>query len=238
MERREVRIDTSNAYRRVALPGDVFDGQKVKTVDKYFISKSVRGQFNGVVLFAQDDKVFIKSYGYADFRTKQKLSASSKFQLASISKTITATAVLMLAQDSLIDIEAPVDDYLEGFGREKVTVKMLLTHTSGLPDYTRFTLGSWASSDPMSNREMLAIMLKKKPKALFRPGAQYKYCNTNYALLACIVEEVTGQGFAQWVRENIFEPVGMSHTLFCTEESFARADNLTTGHSSRRRRTG
>lgn len=231
---REVRIDTSNAYRRVALPGDVFDGQKVKTVDKYFISKSVRGQFNGVVLFAQDDKVFIKSYGYADFCTKQKLSASSKFQLASISKTITATAVLMLAQDSLIDIEAPVDDYLEGFGREKVTVKMLLTHTSGLPDYTRFTLGSWASSDPMSNREMLAIMLKKKPKALFRPGAQYKYCNTNYALLACIVEEVTGQGFAQWVRENIFEPVGMSHTLFCTEESFARADNLTTGHSSRR----
>lgn len=229
-----IYIDTTNLYRRVALPDKAFDAEKIKTVDKYFIARSVKGQFNGVVLFAQDDKIFMKAYGYSNFRSKEKLTVSSRFQLASISKTITSTAVLMLAREGKIDLKTPVNQYLEGFGRPGITVEMLLTHTSGLPDYTRFTAAPWGSTDPMGNEDMLAIMIKKKPASVFSPGRQYQYCNTNYALLASIVEHVTGEGFAPWVRKNIFEPVGMKHTFFCTEEQFHTSEQMTTGYTSRR----
>ena len=164
---KSIYIDTTNLYRRVALPDKAFDAEKIKTVDKYFIARSVKGQFNGVVLFAQDDKIFMKAYGYSNFRSKEKLTVSSRFQLASISKTITSTAVLMLAREGKIDLKAPVSKYLEGFARPGVTVEMLLTHTSGLPDYTRFTAAAWGSTDPMGNEDMLAIMIKKKPAAVF-----------------------------------------------------------------------
>lgn len=87
---KEVRIDTSRIHRRAALPTQPFEEEKVKEIDKYFTARTVRGQFNGVVLFAQGDKVFTKAYGYADFRSREKLTVSSRFQLASISKTITA----------------------------------------------------------------------------------------------------------------------------------------------------
>ena len=112
---KELNVPAEDSYRRAVLPDKPFDQDRIKAVDKYFISKSVRGQFNGVVLFADRDKIFSKAYGYSNFRTKEKLSTSSVFQLASISKTITATAVLMLAQQGLVDIKAPVSDYLEGF---------------------------------------------------------------------------------------------------------------------------
>ena len=231
---KEVRIDTSRIHRRAALPTQPFEEDKAKQIDKYFTARTVRGQFNGVVLFAQGDKVFTKAYGYADFRTREKLTVSSRFQLASISKTITATAVLMLASEGKIDLEEPVATYLEGFAYPRVTVEMLLSHTSGLPDYTLFTPGAWASTEPMSNEDMLAIMNKRKPRVYFSPGRQYRYCNTNYALLALIVQRVTGEDFASWVHAHIFEPVGMDDTFFCTEEAFASADRMTIGHTSRR----
>ena len=169
---KEVRIDTSRIHRRAALPTQPFEEDKAKQIDKYFTARTVRGQFNGVVLFAQGDKVFTKAYGYADFRTREKLTVSSRFQLASISKTITATAVLMLASEGKIDLEEPVATYLEGFAYPRVTVEMLLSHTSGLPDYTLFTPGAWASTEPMSNEDMLAIMNKRKPRVYFSPGRQ------------------------------------------------------------------
>ena len=231
---KEVRIDTSRIHRRAALPIQPFEEEKVKEIDKYFTARTVRGQFNGVVLFAQGDKVFTKAYGYADFRSREKLTVSSRFQLASISKTITATAVLMLASEGKIDLGEPVATYLEGFAYPRVTVEMLLSHTSGLPDYTLFTPGAWASTEPMSNEDMLAIMNKRKPRVYFSPGRQYRYCNTNYALLALIVQRVTGEDFASWVHAHIFEPVGMDDTFFCTEEAFASADRMTIGHTSRR----
>lgn len=229
-----VHIDTSHAYRRTTLPTGSFDAGKVKAVDQYFTAKAVRGLFNGVVLFAQGDKIFTKAYGYADFRTREKLTVSSHFQLASISKTITATAVAMLIRDGRIDPEAPVAEYLEGFPYTKVTIAMLLSHKSGLPDYMRFTPGAWASTDPMGNEDMLAIMNRRKPKAYFAPGAMYKYGNTNYALLASVVEHVTGERFSDWVHRHIFEPVGMNDTFFCTDTVFSTAARMTTGHTSRR----
>ena len=232
---KELNVPAEDSYRRAVLPDKPFDQDRIKAVDKYFISKSVRGQFNGVVLFADRDKIFSKAYGYSNFRTKEKLSTSSVFQLASISKTITATAVLMLAQQGLVDIKAPVSDYLEGFGRPTLTVEMLLSHKSGLADYTRFTAGVWIGfMKPMSNEDMLSIMLKRKPRPYFSPGLKYQYSNTNYALLASIVEHVTGESFSSWVRRNIFEPVGMDNTFFCTEPEFSRCGTMTQGYTSRR----
>lgn len=229
-----VCIDTSQAYCRMALPSRGFDPEKVKTVDKYFTARTVRGLFNGVVLFAQGDRVFTKAYGYAEFRTREKLAVSSRFQLASISKTLTGTAIAMLASQGLIDVEAPVSTYLEGFPYPKMTVAMLLSHTSGIADYLRFSPGAWASTQPMSNEDLLAIICKRKPKSYFAAGAMYRYSNTNYAILASILEHVTGELFSQWVHRNIFNPAGMKDTFFCTDSLFRSAERMTTGHTSRR----
>ncbi|MDD4819919.1 MAG: serine hydrolase, partial [Flavobacteriales bacterium] len=222
-------------YRRVALPTEPFAADKTAQVDRFFTDRARRGYFNGVVLISDGEHIYTKAYGYANYRTREKLTVSSTFQLASISKTITATAVLMLAQDGKVDVNAPVSRYLEGFERPKVTVAMLLSHKSGLADYTRFTAGVWRDfNKKMTNEDMLAIMIKRRPKPYAAPGVMYKYCNTNYALLASIVEHVTGTPFSQWVHENIFTPVGMTSTFFCTEENMELCEHKTMGYTSRK----
>ena len=218
---------------RVALPTQSFPEDKIKSIDRYFRDRSTRGYFNGVVLVADTTHIFTKAYGYANRSSRERLNTQSVFQIASISKTITATAVIMLAQDSLIDLSSPVSRYLQGFPYSRVTVEMLLNHKSGLADYTKFCFGSWKDlSRPMSNEDMLSIMIRRRPRSYMAAGHNYRYCNTNYALLACIVERVTGEGFASWVRRNIFVPVGMENTFFATEaDKMKNHQNKTRGYS-------
>ena len=221
---------------RVALPTESFPEDKIKSIDRYFRDRSIRGYFNGVVLVADTTHIFTKAYGYANRSARERLNTQSVFQIASISKTITATAVIMLAQDSLIDLRLPVSHYLKGFPYSRVTLEMLLNHKSGLADYTKFSSGSWTDlSRPMSNEDMLSIMIRRRPRSYMAAGYHYRYCNTNYALLACIVERITGEGFASWVHKNIFEPVGMENTFFVTEvDKMKSHQNQTMGYSGQR----
>lgn len=225
----------SNIYR-VALPSQSFPEDRIKSIDRYFRDRSYRGYFNGVVLVADSTHIFTKAYGYANRSIRERLNTQSVFQIASISKTITATAVIMLAQDSLIDLRSPVSRYLKGFPYSRVTVEMLLNHKSGLADYTKFCSGSWKDlSSPMSNEDMLSIMIRRRPRSYMAAGYRYRYCNTNYALLACIVQRVTGEDFAVWVHKNIFAPVGMENTFFATErEKMKNHHNQTRGYSGQR----
>lgn len=183
-------------------------------LDTMFTRLNQTGAFNGSILVAKSGAIlYQKSMGYCDKKNNCLLNDSSMFQLASVSKVITATAVLMLMEREQIDIEKPFAFYFPDFPYPAVTVKQLLNHRSGLPNYI-YALNSeiYQPGYKMSNDDMYSYLKVKNPKAYLKPDAHFNYCNTNYALLAMLVEKTSGKKFQQFLKEELFDPLGMKHT--------------------------
>lgn len=186
--------------------------KKIDQLDRYFSQKYQMGAFNGNVLIAvKGVPIYKGSFGYAVKETKERLDLKSSFQLASTSKPFTAAAVLMLVDQGKVKLDATLDEYFEGFPYEGITVRMLLSHRTGLPDYLNFAKLYFKGSY-LSNKEVLNIMVSKKPKPLNKPDRAFDYNNTNYALLAALVEEVSGMSFSAYADKYIFKPLGMNDT--------------------------
>lgn len=171
-------------------------------------------QFNGSVLVARAGKILYKNhFGIQDKSTNSPLSDSSMFQLASVSKVITATAVLMLHERELLDINKPVTDYFPDFPYQNIRVKELLNHRSGLPNYL-YVLNSelYKPEYRMSNEDMYERFIAKKAGLYYKPNRRFNYCNTNYALLARLIEKVSGKSYSRFLEEELFRPLGMKHT--------------------------
>jgi CubicO group peptidase (beta-lactamase class C family) len=193
----------SRAERAIAFKLDTLFSHMYKT-----------GAFNGSVLVAKAGKIlFKKSLGIQDKATNGLLSDSSMFQLASVSKVITATAILMLHERGLIDINKPFTDYFPDFPYQGVSVKELLNHRSGLPNYI-YVLNSeiYQPNYQMSNADMYKYLLAKNPKPYLKPNTRFNYCNTNYALLALLIEKASGKSYQQFLKEELFIPLGMKNT--------------------------
>lgn len=183
-------------------------------IDSMFRKFYQTRQFNGAVLVAKAGKIIYKNnFGIQNKRDNSPLSDSSMFQLASISKVITATAVLMLYERKLINLNKDVSEYLPDFPYKNIKVKELLSHRSGLPNYL-YVLNSelYIPEYRMSNEDMYERFVSKKPGLYYKPNRKFNYCNTNYALLALLVEKISGKPYARFLREEIFEPLGMKHT--------------------------
>lgn len=183
-------------------------------LDTLFSRMNEDGIFNGSVLVAKAGRIlFQKSLGFLDKTTNGLLSDSSMFQLASVSKVITATAVLMLHERELLDINRPFKDYFPDFPYENVSIKELLNHRSGLPNYI-YVLNSeiYQPNYQMSNADMYKYLLAKNPKPYLKPGTRFNYCNTNYALLALLIEKASGKSYQQFLKEEVFIPLGMKNT--------------------------
>jgi CubicO group peptidase (beta-lactamase class C family) len=183
--------------------------------------------FNGSILVAKDGEVIFERYqGYRNPRIKKdSITASTPFHLASCSKTFTAMAVLKLQQDGKINISDPVYKYLPGFPWPGVTVKTLLNHRSGIPNYVHYmeNLG-WNRKKVISNQDVLDfIILRHKDIDVAPPDKRFSYSNTNFALLALIVEKVSGQAFPEFMRLTFFEPLGMHDTYIYTQADSAKA---------------
>lgn len=183
-------------------------------LDSMFTQLNKTGAFNGSILVAKNGAIlYRKNIGFCNRENNCLLTDSSMFQLASVSKVITATAVLMLYERELIDLEKPFSHYFPDFPYENVTVKQLLTHRSGLPNYI-YALHSeiYQPNYKMSNNDMYAYLKEKNPKIYLKPNTRFNYCNTNYALLALLVEKVSGKNFSRFLKEELFEPLGMKHS--------------------------
>ena len=183
-------------------------------LDTLFTRLNKTGAFNGSILVAKGGSIlYKKTIGYCNKENNCFLNDSSMFQLASVSKVITATAVLMLHERELIDLNRPFTFYFPDFPYQDVTIKQLLTHRSGLPNYI-YALNSeiYQPNYKMSNSDMYNYLKEKCPKIYLRPNKLFNYCNTNYALLALLVEKVSGKGFSRFLKEELFEPLGMKHT--------------------------
>ena len=186
--------------------------------------------FNGAMLVG-DDKgvVFRRVSGYARLASCKKLDFNSQFEVASVSKQFTAVSVLMLQEAGLLSLDDSLERFFPYFPYHGITVRQLLCHRSGLPDYLEFAPPYTSDLEPMDNEELLQMMVCMQPEPESAPDTRFSYSNTGYALLAAIVERVSGQTFEDFVLRNIFEPLQMNGTRFYTEECRIASLN-TIGH--------
>ena len=190
--------------------------KRLALADKVFTNLHKKTPFNGTVLFAEKGRVILeKSYGVSNLRTRKgDLDVKDVFQLSSVSKMFTAEAVMILKSRGLIDYDADIRTYIPEFPYEGITVRMLLTHRSGLSRYETLADENWPDKRvPFTNNDMIDYYVKYQPSPYLSPDNGFHYCNVNYALLASIVERVSGNSFVDFMRENVFDAIGMSHSF-------------------------
>ena len=186
----------------------------IMQLDDYY-RKQVRAGFNGSVLIGYNGKVIYERYfGLSNRERKIPLAVNSSSQLASVSKTFTGAAVLYLYEHKYLNIDDPVQNYVKEFPYPNITLRMLLNHRSGLPDYTKWVpVYTNNMNTPITNAQMLALMASRKPRLEFKPNTRFKYCNTNFAVLARVVEKVTEMSYSDFMTKYIFQPLGMANTF-------------------------
>lgn len=176
-------------------------------------------EFNGVVLIArQGEIIYQQAFGIADIKTEESLTVSSIFNLASVSKQFIATCITILCEQKKLDYDDAVTEYLIELPYNNITIRHLLNHTSGLPDYEGFVDEYWdgdAKTDFFTNKDLLKIYGEEKFELDFEPGKRYEYSNTGYVFLACIVERVSRMTFENFIQEHIFDALGMKNAFSC-----------------------
>lgn len=170
--------------------------------------------FNGAILVAKNGVVLFEDYkGYADFRTQTPVTATTPFHLASVSKTLTGTTVLRLWQQKRLSLDDSLQQYFPTLPYHGITIRMLLSHRSGLPNYLYFFDSCWNKKVKATNVDVLNFMVAHHPKPDNAPGKNFHYCNTNYVLLAMIIERITGMPYPEYMKDSVFTPLGMTHTF-------------------------
>lgn len=190
--------------------------RKVNAIDSVFNRLQQATGFNGTVLYAENDRVvYQKAFGYANPVKRQgPLSPDGQFELASVSKMFTATAILILKERGQLAIDDDLRRFIPEWPYQGITLRHLLTHRSGLPRYEYLADTYWPDqSRPMTNEGMIRMFVQNKPEVYFQPDKGFHYCNTNYALLASVVEKVSKVPFYRFMDENIFKPAGMNRSF-------------------------
>lgn len=177
-------------------------------LDKY----AAFDQLNGAVLVARDGKIiFKKGYGYANFEWDLPNTTDTKFRLASVTKQFTAMLILQLAEKGKLKLDGKITDYLPDYSRangSRITVYHLLTHTSGVPNYTSLPdFFQRHARNPYSPKDFIPVFSELPLE--FEPGSFYKYSNSGYFILGALVEQVTGLSYARAMQEYIFKPLNM-----------------------------
>ena len=190
--------------------------KKQFALDSIFNSDFKHGLFNGCVAVQYHDTLIYQSaLGYENIVCKKNLCNESVFQLASVSKMFTAVAVLKLAEQNKLSVNDNIQKYFPDFPYKNIRIENLLSHTSGLPNYLFFYYHlPKADSVGFSNQRVLDLMTQYQPAAYFKPGRRFQYNNTNYVLLALLVEKVSGQSFQTFVKQQIFDVCGMRNSSF------------------------
>ncbi len=169
--------------------------------------------FSGVILVAdKGNPVYHKAFGLANAEAKMQMDTSSVFELASVSKQFTAMLVAMLQEAKKLNYDDAIEKYLPGLPYPNITIRHLLNHTSGLPDYQKLMDEQWDKTKVATNDDIISYLKKFHPPALFKPDDKYEYSNTGYVLLGRIVEKASAKDFILFCNEKIFRPLGMTST--------------------------
>ena len=200
--------------------------------------------FNGSILVTKNGEILYEDYqGYYDFKSKSPITPNSSFHIASTSKTFTAMAILKLWEEGKIELDKTVASYLPRFPYSGITIRMLLNHRSGIKNYAYFMVdkqiqsykvkgkkGKWVTKSRtvklpvvvkpglIKNQDMLDFIIKYKPSLLFKPNSSFTYSNTNFSLLALIIEKIVGKDYPSYIKESIFTPLGMINTFVFSQK--------------------
>ncbi len=189
--------------------------QQQQELADFFTHKLLRTGFNGAVLVAKKGVVIFEQYhGVEDFRSKMLINENSSFQLASVSKTFTAMGILRLMERGQLNLDDTLQKFYPDFPYMGITIKMLLNHRSGLPNYLYFCDSLWRDHETfMTNEELIRLMIQHKPPMQHQPDTHFQYCNTNYMLLGALIEKISGEKYADYMKHTFFEPLGMTNTF-------------------------
>ena len=196
--------------------------QELRNSSQHFFEQTLlRSRFNGAILVARNGKIIFEKYqGLQNILSGEPVDSSTSFHLASVSKTFTAMAILKLWENAALQLDDPVTKYLPGFPFPLITIRNLLSHRSGLPNYVHFVekMG-WDTHRFVTNADILQLLIENAEK--LKPGranAYFDYCNTNYALLALIVEKVSQSSFSDYLDSVFFKPLGMNNSFVYNTE--------------------
>jgi CubicO group peptidase (beta-lactamase class C family) len=182
------------------------------------------------VLVLRDGEPVVRAgYGLSDMESRTPATATTNYRLASVTKQFTAASILLLAEDSRLKLDDHVRKWLPSLPKvaEPITIRHLLTHSSGLIDYEDVIP---ATFKPQLHDADVLRLLESQDRTYFKPGSSYRYSNSGYALLALIVERASGRTFATFLRERIFQPLGMTNTV-AHEEGISTVSNRAFGHT-------
>ena len=179
-----------------------------------------KGGFNGAWLYAEKGEIVSKgALGFRDPENTLPIKEDTIFQLASVTKQFTAAAVMLARREGLLELDDEITKYFPEISYPGVTIRHLLTHTSGIPDYfddADWFIKIWKEEKRVPcNDEILSFLRETKAKPYFAPGEGLRYSNTGYNLLALLVERLSGVHFEEFLQKNIFEPAGMTSTHCC-----------------------
>lgn len=191
----------------------------------YFDSTLLRSNFSGQVIVAKNGSIIYEHYaGHPDLRQKDSMTASTSLHIASTSKTFTGIAILRLIQEGKLTLQDSLSRFFPDFPYKGITVKMLLNHRSGLPNYVNFMdKTSWDQKKYCTNADVLSIMMSEPPNKEASPDRKFSYCNTNYILLALIIEKITGLSYPEFMQEKFFGPLQMKDTYVFTMKDSLKA---------------
>ncbi len=208
----KARNETYNLKKRFEERLPLLPADPATRIDSMLSFYNQRGQFNGTALIKTGSGIILsKSYGYANKEQQLKADSSTQYRIGSLSKPFTAIVILQLAQEGKLSLKDPVKKFLPDYVNGDVTIEQLLSHQSGIPNYT-------ANNEYLSQIMHQSFSLKElvykfcSDSTEFAPGTQFQYSNSGYVLLALIAETIAGKPFPSLLKERIFIPAGMNDT--------------------------
>ncbi len=229
------RANTDHSYAEVKVNRDTTSAL-ARALEQF--ADNMGNSLNGTMIVAMHDTVLVeRAYGFRQLykettgygnlswnrlaelkqEPSNRMTTATLFDLASISKQFTAAAVLKLCAEGKLRLTDSLGKYYPGFPYSKVTVKQLLTHTSGIPEYFNFPFDVYDTTVFVTNRQLLKALVHQRYPVMFARGSKFKYVNTNYAILADLVSLASGDTFEHYVQEQLWKPAGMKDAMFFTE---------------------
>lgn len=203
-------IDYTNNFRILSQQEKETYLQKATNIYQHTLGNN----FSGGVLVAKNGQIIFEAYnGFKNPLLKEPLTDSTPIHIASISKTFTAIAILKLYEQGALQLSDSVQKYFPAFPYHHISIQNLLSHRSGLPNYLYFMDTAWNKKIYATNADVLQYILTNQPTVQSLPNKGFNYCNTNYVLLALIIEKITKKSFPTYLQENIFTPLKMKHSF-------------------------
>ncbi len=186
---------------------------EVKRLDSILTVLNKTNRFNGTVLYAAKGKVvYRKAFGVSDYRTNRPLTTNSSFNLASVTKQFVCMCIMILKERGQLQFDDDCKKYIPELPYDSISIRNLMTHTSGIPEYFDIFQLYKTPLDTLTNESLIKLYAVHKPPLDFATGTKWNYCNTNYALLVSIIERISKEPIDLFTKKNITAPLGLSDT--------------------------